>query len=101
MVIEWIKFEVCSSYHGFFLAQDQLIWTNALQRYEGFMDKQVWLNPNHKDEIIFVISWASRELWKGIPPEDLALIDQEFQRAMGDISFRMVESREFNLHQFP
>lgn len=98
MVIEWLKFDVCSSHHDFFLEQDRLIWTNALKKYNGFIAKQVWMNPDHKNEIIFVISWASRQLWKAISPQDLVLIDQQFQRAMGDISFQMIESREFNFH---
>ncbi|AUC60870.1 hypothetical protein AA637_06765 [Cyanobacterium sp. HL-69] len=94
MVIEWLKFEVCSEYHNFFLEQDRLIWTDALEKYEGFIDKQVWMSPDDEDEVIFVIRWASRELWKAIPPEDLELTAFRFKNAMGDIPVRMMESRE-------
>ncbi|MGY6529321.1 MAG: TIGR03792 family protein [Cyanobacterium sp.] len=97
MVIEWLKFEVYSEYHDFFLEQDKLVWTDALKKYEGFVDKQVWARAENEDEIIFVIRWASRELWKAIPTQDLALIDVEFQNAMGNIPFRMLESREFRV----
>ncbi|MBE9223302.1 TIGR03792 family protein [Cyanobacterium stanieri LEGE 03274] len=95
MVIEWLKFRVCPSHHGFFLEQDRLIWTRNLKNYQGFVDKQIWINPDCEDEIIFVITWASRDLWKAIPVESLKFIESKFKVAMGNISFEMIESREF------
>ena len=96
MVIEWLKFKVDSEQRDRYLAIDDEIWTPALAAYPGFLDKVTWLDPNHDDEVIFVISWATREQWKAIPEEDLNEINQRFDTALG-FDYEMLESKEFNV----
>lgn len=94
MVIEWLKFRVEPAQRDRYLAIDSEIWTSALATYPGFIDKSTWLDPNHDDEVIFVISWATREQWKAIPEEDLDEINQRFDQTLG-IDYEMLESQEF------
>ncbi len=96
MVIEWLKFRVDPAQRDRYLEIDDEIWTPALTTYPGFLDKKTWLDPNHDDEVIFVISWATREQWKAIPEADLEQINQHFDEALG-IDYDLVESKEFNV----
>ena len=96
MVIEWLKFRVEPAQRERYLAIDDEIWTSALASYPGFLDKTTWLDPNHDDEVIFVIAWATREQWKAIPETDLEQIHQRFDTALG-FDYEMLESREFNV----
>ena len=94
MVIEWLKFRVDATQRARYLAIDDEIWTSALKTYPGFLDKTTWLDPNHEDEVIFVIDWATREQWKAIPEDELEQINQRFDTALG-ISYDLIESKEF------
>ena len=96
MVIEWLKFRVEPAQRDRYLAIDDEIWTSALESYPGFLDKTTWLDPNHDDEVIFVIAWATREQWKAIPEADLEQINQRFDAALG-FDYEMLESKEFNV----
>jgi len=98
MVIEWLRFQVDPSKKDWFLKQDQEIWTEALAKYPGFLDKAVWLDPHVPDSIVMVIQWSSYEQWQAIPPEDLAEIEQRFQqRLQGEepVRYKMVEAKEY------
>ena len=94
MVIEWLKFKVDPAQRDRYLTVDDEIWTPALASYPGFLDKNTWLEPGHDDEVIFVISWATREQWKAIPEADLEAINQRFDAALG-FNYEMLESKEF------
>ncbi|MEM9806332.1 MAG: TIGR03792 family protein [Cyanobacteria bacterium P01_D01_bin.56] len=94
MVIEWLKFKVDPAFRDLYLVIDDEIWTSALESYPGFLDKTTWLEPNHDDEVIFVISWATREQWKAIPEDELTEINQRFDAALG-FDYEMLESKEF------
>lgn len=94
MVIEWLKFKVDPAQRDRYLAIDEAIWTSALTSYPGFVDKTTWLEPDHDDEVIFVIAWATREQWKAIPEDELEAINQRFDRALG-FDYEMIESKEF------
>ncbi|MEL6128770.1 MAG: TIGR03792 family protein [Cyanobacteria bacterium J06627_3] len=94
MVIEWLKFRVDPAERSRYLEIDEAIWTAALKTYPGFLDKTTWLDPNHDDEVIFVISWATREQWKAIPEEELEQINQQFDATLG-FDYDFLESKEF------
>ena len=103
MVIEWLKFTVDSDSLEKFIQQDEAIWTSALSTYPGFMGKEVWIEPNAPDRVIFTIRWQTRQQWKSIPSEDLAAIEQKFSAAMNkmNINYKMTESKEFQVRKFP
>lgn len=96
MVIEWLKFRVNPTQRDRYLEIDDEIWTAALKTYPGFLDKTTWLDPNHDDEVIFVITWATREQWKSIPEAELDQINQHFDATLG-FDYDFLESKEFNV----
>ncbi|MEL6439474.1 MAG: TIGR03792 family protein [Cyanobacteria bacterium J06621_8] len=103
MVIEWLKFVVDAESREQFIQQDEKIWTAALSTYPGFLGKEVWIEPDALGKIIFIIRWQTREQWKSIPREDLIKIEQGFSKVMKsmDISYKMTESKEFQVRKFP
>ena len=103
MVIEWLKFRVDSESREKFIQEDDAIWTASLAIYPGFLGKEVWIEPNEPNKVIFTIRWQTREQWKSIPAKDLAEIEQQFSQVMREknISYKMIESKEFQVRKFP
>jgi uncharacterized protein (TIGR03792 family) len=103
MVIEWLKFRVDSAKREQFIQQDEKIWTASLSTYPGFLGKEVWIEPNAADQVIFTIHWQTREQWKSIPVKDLVKIEQKFSAVMGEmkIKSKMIESKEYQIRKFP
>lgn len=103
MVIEWLKFRVDSKSREQFIQKDEAIWTASLATYPGFLGKEVWIEPNAPERVIFTIRWQTREQWKSIPIKDLAAIEQKFSAIMREmnIKYKMIESKEFQIRKFP
>lgn len=101
MVIEWLKFKVDVQNREKFLQKDAEIWTTALQKYPGFLGKEIWINPSNESEVIFIIRWRTREEWKSIPQSVLEKTEHDFSEALPGISYQMLESNEYQIRQFP
>ncbi|MEL6494649.1 MAG: TIGR03792 family protein [Cyanobacteria bacterium J06623_7] len=103
MVIEWLKFKVDSDSREKFIQQDEKIWTASLSTYPGFLGKEVWIEPNASNTVIFTIRWQTREQWKSISIKDLAEIERQFSSVMRDIgiNYKMIESKEYQIRKFP
>lgn len=94
VAVEWIRVQVNPSQRQAFVQKDAEIWTPALKRYPGFIDKAVWLNPKNKAEVIIVVRWTSREQWFSIPKADLKTLEQRFDQAF-PFPYRIQEVREY------
>ena len=97
MVIEWLKFRVVSELQEKFLQKDEEIWTPLLASYPGFLGKETWLVPNTAEEIIFVIRWQTRQQWKSIPLQVLAETEQQFAQQVGENTYEMIETKEYEV----
>ncbi len=97
MVIELLKVEVAAEYQEKYLQLDRQIWTNAVAQFPGFINKEVWLNPNKPTEVILIIRWRSRQEWKSISVQLLKEIELQFVLKMGSISHKIVESAEYQV----
>ncbi len=94
IAIEWLRIQVNPLQREQYLQIDAEIWTSALTKYPGFIDKTVWLNPNNEAEVIIIIRWASREQWFSIPRAELETIQQRFDQAF-PFKYRIQEVREY------
>lgn len=103
MVIEWLKFTVDSESREQFIQKDEAIWTANLATYPGFLGKEVWIEPDAPNKVIFTIRWQTRQQWKSIPIKDLVAIEKEFSTVMEkmNIKYKMTESKEFQVRKFP
>ena len=103
MVIEWLKFRVDPESREEFIQQDEAIWTASLSTYPGFLGKEVWIIPNEPKSVIFTIRWQTRQQWKSIPMQDLVDIEKRFSEVMQSmgISYKMTESKEYQIRKFP
>jgi uncharacterized protein (TIGR03792 family) len=98
MVIEWLKFRVSEQSRAKFLDLDAKIWTSALVKYHGFMNKEVLFNPQKNDEVVLVIRWQSRQDWSAVPADILQQTETAFAAAMGDDRYQMLEALEYRLY---
>ncbi|WP_206816951.1 TIGR03792 family protein [Chroococcus sp. FPU101] len=101
MVIEWLKFTIDAKNREKFLQKDAEIWTETLSQYSGYLGKEIWINPNHESELIFIIRWRTREDWKTIPQSVLEETEQKFAEALEGIFYKMIESSEYQVRKFP
>ncbi len=100
MVIEWLKVRVPAELREKFIQKDAEIWTSMLASYPGFLDKEVWIDPETPTEFVLVIRWASREQWQAIPAEQLKKTEQLFTQELGGQQ-KIIESAEYQVRQFP
>lgn len=100
MVIEWLTFAVDPENRETFVRLDNEIWTAALSQYPGFISKEVWISPNLLDQVVYIVRWQTRELWKAIPQADLEAIEKQFDAAV-DFSYRMIDAREYQVRRYP
>lgn len=98
MEIEWLKVRVSPELREQFVQKDAEIWTSALSKYPGFLNKEVWISPDNLAEVILVIHWQSFEQWKAIPAEELERIEAEFNRAMGN-TYTIVEGLRYQVRK--
>jgi uncharacterized protein (TIGR03792 family) len=95
MVIEWLTFEVPIEWHDRYIQADAEIWTPFLQSCPGYVGKQVWRSPDHRDQLTLIIQWETRAQWKAIAPTKLAALDRQFVARLGQ-AFVILEAREYN-----
>ena len=43
-----------------FIELDELIWTNELSKFKGFISKEVWINENNAGEIHTILIWETK-----------------------------------------
>lgn len=100
MVIEWLKFRVEEELRERFVQLDADIWTPALARQEGFLNKEVWISSERLDEVITVIRWSTAEAWYSIPSDELRQVEQRFSEALGQENYELLDSREYQVRKF-
>ncbi|NJL01096.1 MAG: TIGR03792 family protein [Spirulinaceae cyanobacterium RM2_2_10] len=83
MVIEWLQFRIAPEQRDRFLQADAEIWTATLAEYDGFLGKEVWLNPEQADEVTMVIRWQTRADWSAVPADVLKATDARMAERLG------------------
>ncbi len=101
MVIEWLKFHVSPQLREQFIQRDREIWTAALSNYPGFLGKEIWIDPNLPQVVVLVIRWKSRQHWNSVPATILEATEKTFAQVMGENTYEMVETGEYQVRQFP
>lgn len=94
IAVEWLKFRVPQAEQANFIQRDQEIWTTTLAQQQGFIQKSTWIDPAHPDEIVVVVRWQNRGLWKSISPTLLAATEQRFIQALGQ-TYPLLEQKEY------
>lgn len=100
MVIEWLRFEVVPTAKAIFIEKDQEIYTKFLENYPGFLGKEIWVNPKVETEVIVVVHWETKEQWMSVPENDLIRVQSEFDSAVGEENYQMLEVREYQVRKF-
>lgn len=100
MVIEWLKFRVSPQSREKFIKIDDEIWTATLAKCNGFLGKQVWINPQIEDEIVCVIHWETREQWFSVEQKLLDETEKIFADKMGEDQYKLIEEGEYQVRKF-
>lgn len=92
MVIEYLTFTVDPAGLREWLATDEQVWSRFLERQDGFIGKQVWVERGCPNEVHAVITWADEGSWRAIPQNEIDALDA----AMG-LSMRTPSCRTFEV----
>lgn len=96
MVIEWLEFNVSKEQQEAFIQRDELVWTEGLRSFPGYMGKEVWIDP-FQEKVVLVIRWQTREAWKSVPESKI----NELDLLMGDLRRPIINSYEYQVRKFP
>ncbi len=97
MIIEWLRFRMRPEQREAFIQRDHEVWNAGLQRFPGFLGKEVWLDPTTDTDVVSIVRWQTRENWKSIPQSEL----DELDRRMGALLIPIAELREYQVRKFP
>src|SRR5713226_6225976 len=81
MFIELLEVACPSELREAFMVRDADVWTAALARQPGFIDKEVWTCQDDPTRLIIVIRWETADHWKAFP----SALAQELDQKMGDL----------------
>ncbi|CAN1209434.1 TIGR03792 family protein [Tumidithrix helvetica PCC 7403] len=95
MMIEWLKFHVPESLREAFIRKDDEVWTQEMQKFSGFLGKEVWIDPITSD-VVLVIRWASRQAWEAVPKAKVDYLEKQ----MGELTMPLLESQQYQVRKF-
>ena len=113
--IEMIHQKVKQGDMARFLDLDERMWSEYLQRQDGFQSKYSLIphydNIQNATSCYQIINWASHSKWKAIDQQQLALISAAFTKEMGystmveslpnDDGLRMIQGSDYPDHRRP
>lgn len=75
MVIEFLTFRVPVDERPEWLQIEEETWSRFLERQDGFVRKQIWVDVDDPDHVHAMIEWESLEHWQAIAHDELAAVD--------------------------
>lgn len=91
MVIEFLTFHVPLSERSRWMEVEEATWSRFLERRDGFVRKQLWVDVDDPDRVHAMIEWESLEHWKAIPEHELAAVDEAMGQWMRECTCRTFE----------
>jgi uncharacterized protein (TIGR03792 family) len=76
VVIEFLTFRVPVEERHEWMRVEEATWSRFLERQDGFVRKQLWVDIDDPDHVHAMIEWASLEHWKSIPKNELEAVDE-------------------------
>lgn len=78
-----LTFEVDPQVRDAWFRADAEVWTAFVETCDGFVRKEVWMDPDRRGEVTVAIWWESMAQWKAIDPSAVAEVDAR----MGHLAF--------------
>jgi uncharacterized protein (TIGR03792 family) len=77
-VVEHLRVRVHADARAAWLQAETHTWEPWLLRQSGFLGRELYWDAE-REEGILLIRWASREQWKAIPPEEVDVVQRQFE----------------------
>jgi len=91
VVIEFLTFRVPPDERPEWMQNDETTWSRFLERQDGFVRKQLWVDVDDPDHLHAMIEWESLDHWKAIPHDELAAVDEAMGPWVREASCRTFE----------
>jgi len=76
VVIEFLTFRVPVDERDEWMQVEEATWSRFLERQDGFVRKQLWVDVDDPEHVHAMIEWKSLDQWKSIPQDELAAVDE-------------------------
>ena len=76
-VIEQLRLKVPESQVQTWLDAEKQTWQPWLEQQDGFLGRDIALDPAHEEGQL-LIHWATRDQWKAINPDDVDMVQRQF-----------------------
>ena len=77
VVIEQLRLKVPESQVQTWLEAEKQTWQPWLEAQEGFLGRDIAWDPAHEEGQL-LIQWATRDQWKAINPDDVDMVQRQF-----------------------
>ena len=74
-VVEFLTFRVPLDERAEWIQIEEATWSRFLERQDGFVRKQLWVDIDDPEHVHAMIEWASIEQWQSIHADELAAVD--------------------------
>ncbi len=91
MVIEFLTFRVPVDERPEWMEIEEQTWSRFLERQDGFVRKQLWVDVDDPDHLHAMIEWESLDHWQAIPNDELAAVDAAMGPWVREASCRTFE----------
>ncbi len=91
MIIEFLTFTIDPAERAEWLPVEEQTWSRFLERQNGFISKQLWVERDRPNEVHAVITWESESAWHSIPDDELAAVDASMGGWLRDPTCRTFE----------
>lgn len=75
VVVEFLTFRVPLEERAEWIEIEEATWSRFLERQDGFIRKQLWVDVDDPEHVHAMIEWASLEQWKSIHADEIAAVD--------------------------
>ena len=76
-VIEQLRLKVPESQVQTWLDAEKQTWQPWLEQQDGFLGRDIAWDPAHEEGQL-LIHWATRDQWKAINPDDVDMVQRQF-----------------------
>ena len=85
VVVEHLRLKVTKEYRLKWLSAEKKSWEPWLSKKKGFLGRNLFWDPEN-EEATLLISWSSIENWKSISEEEIASVQEEFEKIARDVT---------------
>lgn len=92
IAVEELTFQITPEMIDQWIEKENEIWTTALEKCEGFLGKEYWINDDVPGEVTIIMYWTDASCFINLPKEWHVEIDKQMEKAFPDEHVKFVRA---------